>query len=207
MSAALTLKARDALVAWARRLGSKIAAARGAAYWADEAAHVANAALGDALLAFDGEPANLKPFAAIVVARAVQKALTKEVRRKAWEVSLEDAGAPEPMHAEHACEAVARQVIDDVFAFYVGDELRTNGEAMLLRRELWGALHEEVDRLLPRLRKLAELRYWGRLGWVEVGRALGVGERQAQAIDAKMRERLANALIARQRVRPLGRRS
>lgn len=166
---------------------------------------MANAALGDALLAFQGDPANLKLFAARVVARAVTKALKKEMRRKEWELSLEDAGSPEPLHPEYACEAVARRAVDDLFTFYVGDALRTNGEAALIRRELWAALHAEIDRLAPRLRKLVELRYWAGLPWMEVGKALGVGERQAQAIDAKLRERLANALIAWQRVRPLRR--
>jgi RNA polymerase sigma factor (sigma-70 family) len=207
MSVVLPLKARDALVVWARRLGTRIAVARDAAYWADEAAHVANVALGDALLAFKGEPAMLKPLAAIVVARAVRKALKKEKARKEWELSLEDPGPTEPVHPHYAVEAVARQVIDDVFGFYVGDELRSNGEAEVLRRELWGAVHELVDRLAPQLRKLVELRYWGGLGWAEVGEALGVGERRAQTLDARMRERLANALISWQRVRPLRRRS
>jgi RNA polymerase sigma factor (sigma-70 family) len=207
MSVALPLDRRDALVAWARRLGSNLAIASGAAYWVDEAAHVANAALGEALLRYEEELGQLKPFAAKIIARAVNKALKKEKKRREWEVSLEDAGAPEPVHPEYVGEEIARGVVGDVFAFYVADELNTNGEATVLRRELWGTLYALVAELPPRLRKLVELRYWAGLSWKEVAMALRVTERGAQGIDARVRERLANGLIARDRVRVLRRRS
>jgi len=74
---------------------------------------------------------------------------------------------------------------------YVGDELRSNGEAGLLTRESWDALHREIGGLTPEDRRLVELRYWDRRTWEEVGAALGVADRTARERDLRIRERLA----------------
>jgi RNA polymerase sigma factor (sigma-70 family) len=203
MSATLPLPARDRLVAWAQRVGWNMAVARGVSHWADECAHAANVALGRAFLAWDGDPAILKPLAAKVVVRAVNKAIKKVQDRLDREILAEDAGAPEPMHPRYACDVVAEQVIDGVLDLHVGDELRENGLARMLRREQWDALHEEVERLEPRLRRLVELRYFQALPMDEVAAALQVSGGYARELHAVARERLADALIARDRLRPL----
>ena len=202
----LSIAARDALLVWVRRFAQRLAASWRMTYWVDEAEHAANVALGKALLRYDGDPAEVQAYAAPRVWRAVRRAMKVEKKRRAREVLLEDLHARRrTMHGELVGEEIARAVVDDLFTAGVVEGVQTHGEAATFRREAYEALHAEIDRLKPRQRKLVELRYWGELTWKQVAREIGTGERRAQALDEEIREQLADAVLAWDRVRPIRR--
>jgi RNA polymerase sigma factor (sigma-70 family) len=192
------------LLSLALRITRKLSRAHDLGHYEDELAGVALAALARALAGHDPAKGPVRPFAAVWIAREVRHAIRDEQERAAVEVSLGEGDDPETHPALRAAER-AHDVVDTLLSVYLGEELRAQGEAALLMRETWAALHREVDRLAPDDRRLVELRYWRELPWKEVCAALGIAERTGRAWDQRIRERLQDALILLDRVRPFRR--
>lgn len=201
----MTATVTGRLIRLALGIARKLAGARGMAHYEDELGSVALEALGRALAGYDAGVGEVEPYAAVWISREVGGAIQREQERR--EILLDDAGAPSSVHASARVEELARDVIDVAVSSAVGEELHGGGEAEVLRREAWAVLRVEVGRLEPEDLRLVELRYFdaGEPTWREVGAALGVSERRAKERDAQIRERLRNALVAWDRVRPLRR--
>jgi RNA polymerase sigma factor (sigma-70 family) len=194
-----------ALIPLALGIAHRLAAARGMAHYADELGSVAMLALGRALAGYDEGEGPVEPYAAAWVAAEVRKAIAREKNRR--EVLLDEVEPPSSLHPAALAEEVARDVVDAFLSASVGECLRAGGETAYLRREAWAVLRAEVERLDDPSRRLLHLRYWSEdePTWREVGAALGIAERTAKLHDAQIRDRLRDALVAWDRVRPLRR--
>ena len=187
-------------------IARKLAASRGMLHFEDELASVALAALGHALAGYDREKGEVAPYAIAWVAGEVRKAIDKERKRR--EVLYDDLEAVPSVSPATYAEDLARDAVDTFLCGATGEALRRSGEGDLLRREAWAVLHAEVSQLDAEDRRLVALRYWSAAEptWREVGAALGIAAVTAKKRDARIRERLRNALVAWDRVRPLRRR-
>jgi RNA polymerase sigma factor (sigma-70 family) len=193
------------LIPLALGVARKLAARGGMQHFEDELGSVALSALAAALVGYDAGVGPVEPYAIAWVGGEVRKAIDKERKRR--EVLYDDAEVPSANNPATQAEDLARDVVDAFLSGAVGAELRTNGEAELLRREAWAVLRAEVERLDAEDRQLVALRYWSEEEptWREVGAALGLAEVTAKKRDARIRERLRDALVAWDRVRPLRR--
>jgi RNA polymerase sigma factor (sigma-70 family) len=193
------------LMSLALRITRKLSRARGMLHYEDELGGVALSALARALAAHDPGIGPIQPFAAVWIAREVSGAIREERERAAVERPLEDDG-DEATHPMLRAEERAHDVVDTLLSAYIGEELRARGEAGLVLRDTWAALHREVDGLAADDRRLVELRYWEERPWKEVCAVLGIADRTARERDLHIRERLKDALILLDRVRPFRRR-
>jgi RNA polymerase sigma factor for flagellar operon FliA len=196
---------RAGLIRLALRIATKLGRAAGLLHYEDDLIGVALAGLTRALAGHDPSIGPLEPYAARWIAGEVRNAVRAEAERVATERPLEEADDGHDTHPLLRAEERAHDVVDTLLSGYVGAELRAQGEAGLIRRETWAALHGEIDRLAPEDRRLVELRYWEELTWAEVGAALGIADRTAREHDLRIRERLKDALILLDRVRPFRR--
>jgi RNA polymerase sigma factor (sigma-70 family) len=190
------------LLRWVLRVARRFAVVGGVLHYEDELVSIARSALARAYSAHDPGKGSFKPFATQWVVGELQGAIEDERRHMKHEGHSEDV---EPLHPALRAEALAGDTIDALLYLYVGEDLRTNGEAAFLKEEAYAALREEVARLPPNDRRLVELRYWEGLTWAEVGVDLGMADRTAREHDARIREQLQDMLLAWRRVVPFRR--
>jgi len=192
--------ARGAMLAeltpWALRIALAIAASRRQGEYRADLAQVALYALSRAIDAHDPAQGEIKPFAAVWIRHEVHAAAD------AWAGQGEHG---EPLPPSLDIEERAHDVLEALLDLYVGEELRSDGEALYLRAEALDALRREIARLDAKDRRLVELRYWEDLTWKQVAKSIGIGEGTAKERDGIVRERLRKALLAWDRVRPLRR--
>jgi RNA polymerase sigma factor (sigma-70 family) len=186
------------------RIAHRIAASRGALYYVDDLCGVAWSGLARALSRHDPSLGPLAPYAAEWMAKEVVGAVEDELKRAAREPLAEDV-ASRTAHPVLRGEEIAGDAVHVLLSVYAGEELGSNGEAELLTREAFAALHREIRRLDADDQRLVALRYFEGHTWAEVGAALGIAKRTAQDWDVRIRDRLREALIAWETVRPLTR--
>jgi RNA polymerase sigma factor (sigma-70 family) len=196
----------EALMRWAIGVGRRVVLRRGMLRHAEEVARVSLLALSEALARYDASAGELKPFAAMWIVGEVNKALDKERDRDEHEVPADDAGHHD-VHPSLRGEELVDDIVDGIVSLYVDEELRTNGEARLLKREAHAALHRAIDLLEAEDRRLVELRYWEEQTWREVAEELRISETTAKERDVRIRAALLTQIIAWDRVRPLRRKA
>ncbi len=203
--------ALDSLVELAVRIAGKLAVRRGLSHYADEAMGVALTALARAMAAHDPGIGKLRRYAAVWVLKEVNAELDGEAERCAVERGErgergehEDA---EGVHPSLVADEITLDVMDPLLDLYVGEALRSDGEAVFLKKEACGALHREIADLPEDDRRLVELHWFEGRSWKEVGAALGIADRTARERDQKIRAYLKERLVAWDRVRPLRRKT
>lgn len=200
--------AADHLFPWAIRFAAKVARDQQMEHAAGDLRSLVVTAVIQAIDAFDRDKdptlGTLKPYVKKCVTWRIRDAVDEEREIREHELPLDEAAAPRPMHPELRAEDAARDLYDDIVALYMSEELRSQGEPEMLRREAHAALHREVERLPPRHRVLIELRYSREATWAEVGEALGIRAEAARKLDERIRKHLYDALIHWDRVRPIG---
>ena len=173
------------LVLWAGRIALALGTCSGKRYDDAELAGAALRGLRDALGKYDpSRGAAFKTYAGARIRGEVRDALKDMRTRAAREVQLEEGPDGD----------------DPLSAFAVtcfAEEIGAGGEAGLLRRETYAALHRALGPLAPEEQRLIELRYWDGLTWKEVSAALGISEQAAWDLDRKLRAQLKAALLAR----------
>jgi RNA polymerase sigma factor (sigma-70 family) len=197
----------EALLRLSLRIAHRYAAAKDMLYFEDELADVAASALARAINGHDPAKGPLKPYAVAWIVDEVKGAVRDEQERARHEVPLEETGAPRSRHPVVRCEEVAGDLVDVLLSVYVGEELSSNGEAELLTRQAFAALHQEMGRLATEDQQLLALRYWEEKTWAGVAEVLGVSENAARKRDGILRARLHDGLIAWDRVRPIAKRA
>jgi RNA polymerase sigma factor (sigma-70 family) len=195
-----------ALTRWAVGIGRRIVLRRGMLRHAGEIACVAVSALCEALARHDPSVGELKPFAAMWIVGEVNGALDKEAERAAHEVPLDDLGHDE-LHPALRGEVLVDDIVDALLSLYVDEELRTNGEAKLIKREAHAALHRAIESFEADDRRLIELRYWEDRPWQQVAQELGIGETTARERDTRIRAALLERIVAWDRIRPFRRKA
>jgi RNA polymerase sigma factor (sigma-70 family) len=194
----------DTLMPWAIGIGRRIVLRRGMLAHAGEIALVALLALSEALARHNPAVGKLRPFAAMWIVGEVNKALEKEQEREANEVLLEEADRHD-VHPTLRGEELVDDLVDGLASLYVDEELRTNGEARLLKREAHAALHRAIESLAAEERRLVELHYFEERPWREVAEELGIAETTARDRDARIRATLLTRIVSWDRVRPIRR--
>jgi RNA polymerase sigma factor (sigma-70 family) len=187
------------------RLARRLSASKGMLYYEDELCGVAWSALARALSGYDADRGELTPYAAAWMAGEVRSALDAEQKRAKREVPVEDAEAVRSGHPLLRSEELGGDLVHELLSIYVGEELGSQGDADLLTREAFAALHREIALLDAEDQRLVALRYWDGRTWDEVAAALAVAEPTARHRDARIREQLRDRLIAWETVRPLRR--
>jgi RNA polymerase sigma factor (sigma-70 family) len=193
----------DALVPWALRMGVRIAARLDVAHCADDMGGEALYALSRAIDAYDRDEGELLHFAAAWISRHVRREARKEKRREGVEVPLGAGDEAGELPPSLDVDEQAHDVLEALLDLSVGEELRTGGDAGVLRAEAFDALRRAIAGLPANDRRLVELRYSEDLSWPDVAAALGIGVRTAQEHHERIRERLRRTLLAWDRVRPL----
>lgn len=185
------------------RIAHRLAASKGLLRHEDDLRGVAWTALSEALAGYDPSKGEITPYAAEWMAGEVRGAIEKIQKQSAHEGPSE---GDRSTHPTLLSEELGADVVHVLFSVYVGEELSSTSEAELLTREAFAALHREIARLDPPDQQLVALKYWEDRTWIEVGAALGIDERTARKWDTRIREKLRDALIAWETVRPLRRR-
>lgn len=193
------------LVAFALRINRKLAASRNQLHREHDLAGVALEALARALAAHEPSRGKIKPFAAAWISLELRRALKEGAKRAARERPLDDADDPAVEHPSMQAEELVHETMDALLSLYAGQDLRSNGEAMLLERESHAALHRAIDGLAEDDRRLVELRGFQDLTTERAAEELGIGERTVRDRFARIREELKEAILASDRVRPLRR--
>jgi RNA polymerase sigma factor (sigma-70 family) len=197
----------ERLIPLAVGMARRAAVRRGMIHIIDDLVGLSCAALVRALDAYDPAKGELKPFVTAWVAGEISNAVRKEARRTKRERPLGGGSETEEVHPLVRVEELGAEVVEAHRAWCIGEEARSNGEAQLIQRDTWQGLQGEIERLEPEDLQLVRLRYWESRTWKEVGAALGIGERAAWDRDAQIREQLREALLARERLRPLRRKT
>jgi RNA polymerase sigma factor for flagellar operon FliA len=188
------------LVLWALRMSVRIAAMCDVLYYQDDLGGVALYALTRALGAYEPAEGELEHFAASWISKEVRQEVRREKKRAEREQGQE-------LPASLEVEERAIDVLEALLDLSIGEELRSDFEAGVLRDEAAAAVRGEIEQLAPEDQRLVALRYWDELTWPAVAAALGIGISTAKERDERIREHLKRALIAWDRVRPLRRRS
>jgi RNA polymerase sigma factor (sigma-70 family) len=196
----------DTLMPWAVGIGRRIVLRRGMQRHAGEIARVALNALCEAIARHDPAVGKLRPFAAMWIVGEVNGALDKEAERAAHEVPFDDLGHDELHPALHG-EVLVDELVDALLALDVDEELRTNGEAKLIKKEAHFALHRAIESFEADDQRLIRLRYWEAQTWKEVAQDLGIAETTAKDRDRRLRAELLERIVAWDRVRPFRRKS
>jgi RNA polymerase sigma factor (sigma-70 family) len=184
----------EELTPWALRIAWRIAARRGQLHYKEDLGAVALYALSRAIDAHDPAEGEIKPFAAAWIRGEVNNAADEE------------AGHAESLPPALHVEELAHEVLEALLDLYVGEALRSHGEAVFLRAESAAALLRQLDDLDAEDRRLVDARYWQGCKWKEIAAQLGVSDRVAKERDHRIREHLRKALLAWDRIRPLRRR-
>lgn len=191
MSSAVSREKQSELVRCALGIARMLAMIKGQLHRLDDVTEAALCGLADALRTFDASRhVDVEAFARIRITGEVLDAIRANVQRAAREVAFEDledgeGGAPEE-------EAVTSHAL-----CCAAEELHAGGEAGLLRKEAYGAMHEEIARLPAEGRRLLDLRYWEMRPMEEVVAALALPERTVRERHRKLRRDLKAALLAR----------
>lgn len=190
----------ETLVQWARRIAIGVSRARHMFHRADLAESAALEALSRALHGYDAARGTFRTYAVKGIVGAVLDEIGPDAQRLGVEVAF-DAADVDVLDAEGAtpsdapADDLAAEVMEALVAAYIGDEQRLSGEAGLLTREAITALHEHVEALPERDRRLVVLRYWEERTWADVGSALGISDRTAREHDLRIRMHLRAALL------------
>jgi RNA polymerase sigma factor (sigma-70 family) len=198
-----TRHALEPLMRLGARIAHRLAASKGLLRHEDDLRGVAWAALSEALAGHDPSKGEITPYAAEWMAGEVRGAIEEIQKQSAREAPSE---GDRSTHPTLLSEELGADVVHVVLSVYVGEELGSNGEAELLTREAFAALHREIARLDPQDQQLVALKYWEDRTWKDVGTSLGIDERTARKWDTRIREKLRDGLIAWETVRPLKRR-
>jgi RNA polymerase sigma factor (sigma-70 family) len=196
-----TPKEIAALVSWTIRVTVVLAKLTGQLHRKDDLIDCAVYSLHGVLLNYKRAKGKLKTFARPRVVGEVLDEIAAGKEREAYEVALEDAPYDLSEGIEHHPEQLAEVAgVEDFVMGRAARDLHLDGEAWVLRREAHAELYRAVEALGPAYRRLFELRYRKGLGWKEIAKTLGMPERTAKDHDHKLRRRVREILLAREKV-------
>jgi RNA polymerase sigma factor (sigma-70 family) len=190
------------LVRWARTISIRMCRRREVLHVVEQAESEAFEALCHAVLGYDAARGPFRAYARKWITGAVSDVIKSELRRLSVEIAFdaadaevgEDAAASAGDSAVLTADALGAAIMDALAEAYIGEELRLNGEAQLLARELLGVLQSQVEELPPRDRCLIRARYLEHHTWENVGKRLGLKDRSVRDHDLKIRKRLRKRL-------------